>query len=75
MNPEKLVSEFGGRITFHGGIDIQKLLPFGTPIEVKEQVDFISGVYGENGGFIMSGSHHIQADTPIENILAMYNVY
>lgn len=75
MNPEKLANEFSGRITFHGGIDIQKLLPFGNPIEVKEQVDFISGVYGENGGFIMSGSHHIQADTPIENILAMYNVY
>lgn len=74
MNPEKLANEFGGRITFHGGIDIQKLLPFGTPTEVGEQVGFISGVLSKNGGFIMSGSHHIQADTPVENILAMYNV-
>lgn len=74
MNPEKLANEFGGRITFHGGIDIQKLLPFGTPTEVREQVGFISGVLSKNGGFIMSGSHHIQADTPVENILAMYNV-
>lgn len=74
MNPEKLADEFSGRIAFHGGIDIQQLLPSGTPSEVEEQVEYNSRVLGKNGGYIMAGSHHIQADTPIKNILAMYNV-
>ena len=75
MNPEILADEFGGRIAFHGGIDIQQLLPLGTPAEVEEQVKFNSRVLGKNGGYILAGSHHIQADTPVENILAMYDVH
>jgi uroporphyrinogen decarboxylase len=74
MNPEKLAEEFGGRIAFHGGIDIQQLLPSATAEEVREKVEYTSEVLGANGGYIMAGSHHIQADTPVENILAMYNV-
>lgn len=74
MNSENLAKEFGGRIAFHGGIDIQKLLPYATPTEVKKQVKLNARVLGKNGGYIMAGSHHIQFDTPIENILAMYNI-
>jgi uroporphyrinogen decarboxylase len=74
MNPEKLAEEFGGRIVFHGGIDIQHLLPFATAEEVREKVEYTSEVLGANGGYIMTGSHDIQADTPVENVLAMYNV-
>lgn len=72
MNPEKLIDEFGGRIVFHGGIDIQKFLPFAAPEEVREKVEYTSNLLGSNGGYIMSGSHHIQSDTPLENVLAMY---
>ncbi|MFQ5821768.1 MAG: uroporphyrinogen decarboxylase family protein, partial [Candidatus Heimdallarchaeota archaeon] len=74
MNPERLAQEFGGRIAFHGGIDIQHFLPTAKAEQVKEKVKYISDVLGKNGGYIMAGSHHIQADTPIENILAMYEV-
>ncbi|MFC1550192.1 uroporphyrinogen decarboxylase family protein [Candidatus Neomarinimicrobiota bacterium] len=74
MNPERLTDEFGGRIAFHGGIDILQLLPSGTPTEIEEQVQFNSQVLGKNGGYILAGSHHIQADTPVENILAMYDI-
>jgi uroporphyrinogen decarboxylase len=72
MAPEKLAQEFGGRIAFHGGIDIQELLPRATPSQVREQVAATSEILGAHGGYIMCGSHHIQADTPLENILAMY---
>ena len=74
MNPEKLAEEFGGRIAFHGGIDIQHFLPTATPDQVKEKVKYVSEILGGNGGYILAGSHHIQADTSIENILAMYDV-
>lgn len=74
MNPEKLIEKFGGRIVFHGGIDIQKFLPFATPEQVKEKVEYTCNILGSSGGYIMSGSHHIQGDTSLENVLAMYDV-
>ncbi len=74
MNPEKLIEEFGGQIAFHGGIDVQQFLPFANPEEVKEKVRYTSDTLGKQGGYILSGSHHLQADTSLENILAMYDV-
>jgi uroporphyrinogen decarboxylase len=72
MAHDKLAREFGGRLAFHGGIDIQDFLPRATPEQVREQVATTGELLGAEGGYIMSGSHHIQADTPLENILAMY---
>jgi uroporphyrinogen decarboxylase len=74
MNPEKLSEEFSKRIVFHGGIDVQQFLPKASPEEVKEKVEYTCETLGKNGGYIMSGSHHIQADTSLENVLAMYGV-
>jgi len=74
MNPEKLINEFANRIVFHGGIDVQQFLPNATPEQVKNKVKNTCDTLGENGGYIMSGSHHIQADTSLENVLAMYGV-
>ena len=74
MNPEKLAREFGGQIAFHGGIDVQQFLQNATPEQVKEKVKYTSDVLGEKGGYIMAGSHHLQADIPLENVLAMYGI-
>jgi uroporphyrinogen decarboxylase len=74
MNPEKLAREFGGRIVFHGGVDVQQFLPHATPGEVSERVRRVSELLGARGGYIRAGSHHIQADTPLANILEMYLV-
>lgn len=74
MAPERLAGEFGGRIVFHGGVDVQHLLPRATPDEVRAEVRRISEILGHNGGYIRAGSHHLQADTPLENVLAMYAV-
>ena len=74
MNPEKLAEEFGGRIAFHGGIDVQNLLPNASPDQVKERVEYTTELLGENGGYIIAASHHIQADVPIKNVLAMYGI-
>lgn len=74
MEPERLAAEYGGRIAFHGGIDVQQFLPRATPEEVRQRVAHTSTVLGAHGGYIRAGSHHIQADTPVENILAMMSV-
>jgi uroporphyrinogen decarboxylase len=74
MSPEILAKEFGGRIAFHGGIDVQKFLPFASSEQVKEKVAYTAEILGKNGGYILAGSHHLQADIPLENVLAMYNI-
>jgi uroporphyrinogen decarboxylase len=72
MEPERLAADFGGQLVFHGGIDVQRFLPQATPDEVRAEVARVASILGRNGGYIVSGSHHLQADTPLENVLAMY---
>jgi len=74
MAPEKLKKEFGDSLCFHGGIDIIKTLPSGTVEDVRDEVLARKHVLGKNGGYILASSHHIQPDTPIENIIAMYDL-
>jgi uroporphyrinogen decarboxylase len=72
MEPEKLKKKFSDRIVFHGGIDIQQLLPNGSPEEVYQgTVKCLEGFKAEKGGFILAPAHSVQADVPPENILAM----
>jgi len=74
MDPAVLKRKFGGQLVFHGGIDVQRILPFATPARVKDEVRRIIDVMGQGGGYILAPSHNIQADVPPENILAMYEV-
>lgn len=74
MAPKKLKDAYGDRLSFHGGIDIIETLPRGTVEDVKNEVAEKAGVLGQNGGYILASSHHIQSDTPLENILAMYGL-
>ena len=72
MEPEKLKAEFGDRIVFWGGgVDTQKVLPFGTPAEVREQVLRRCEIFAPGGGFVFDSIHNVQAATPVENIVAM----
>ena len=73
MDARHLKDEFGAELTFHGGIDIIQTLPRGTPAEVAAEVRERVNVLGQGGGYILCSSHHIQPDTPIENILTMYD--
>lgn len=73
MSLPRIKKEFGDILCFHGGIDIQQLLPHGTPEQVAEETKEVCRIMGENGGYILCSAHHIQADTPVENILAMYD--
>lgn len=68
-----LKSEFGSQLCFHGAIDNQYTLPFGTPQEVKDEVRRMKETLGQDGtGYIIAPCHNIQSNTPVENIIAMY---
>lgn len=71
MAPERLRDEFGGRISFHGGIDMQRVLPQGTPAEVEAEVRRYATNLGPQG-YILGPAHLFQPDVPPENILAVY---
>jgi uroporphyrinogen decarboxylase len=72
MQPEGLKREFGDRLSFHGGIDMQHLLPKATPAEVEAEVRRYCEVLGQGGGYILGPAHLFQPDVPPENILAVY---
>jgi len=75
MDLEKLKREYGKYIAFHGSIDIQETLPYGTIENIREMVKQRMEVGKPGGGFIISTAHNIQPDTPTENILALFEAY
>jgi hypothetical protein len=73
MDPEALKAKYGNRVTFWGGgIDTQKILPFGTPDEVRAMVRERMRIFGAGGGFVFNTVHNVQAGVPIENLVALY---
>jgi uroporphyrinogen decarboxylase len=72
MEPEFLKDNYGDRLSFFGGIDIQHLLPNGSPQEIKDEVKRRMAILGKNGGYMVAPAHNVQNDTPVENIEAFF---
>lgn len=72
MDRRGLKRDFGARIIFHGGVDNQRVLPFGTVDEVRQEVIENYSTLGAHGGYILCPCHNIQPVTPPANIVAMY---
>ncbi len=74
MDPVKLKSQFGDRITFWGGAcDCQGTLAFGTPEDVAAEVQQSIEVLSPDGGFVVASVHNIQAGVPPENVVALFD--
>ncbi len=72
MDTAELKKAFGDRVIFHGGIDNQSVLPFGTPDLVRRETRACLTTLGANGqGYICCSCHNVQAGTPLKNIFAM----
>jgi len=71
--PEALKKKYGDAITFCGAINTQSVLPFGTPEQVRAEVRERIRVLGKGGGYICNPDHMIKRETPLENVLALYD--
>jgi uroporphyrinogen decarboxylase len=73
MDPKHLKEKFGSRFTFWGGgCDTRRVLPHGTPDEVRRNVAENVRIFAPGGGFVFQQVHNILADVPAENIIAMF---
>jgi uroporphyrinogen decarboxylase len=72
MDPQILKTRFGDRLTFHGGVDEQTMLPVLSPPELEAAILGLIEVLGSGGGYIPCAAHALQPDTPVENILTLY---
>lgn len=74
MDMVELKSEFGKKICFHGAVENQRILPFGTPEEVRAEVRHcIDSLARDRTGYILAPCHNLQVVSPVENIIAMYD--
>ncbi|MGV8137271.1 MAG: uroporphyrinogen decarboxylase family protein [Mangrovibacterium sp.] len=72
MDPVQLKKNYGKDLVFWGGgIDTQKTLPYGKPEQVREEVLRLCDILAKDGGFVFNTVHNIQANVPVENIVAM----
>jgi hypothetical protein len=73
MDARNLKEKYGRDIVFWGGgVDTQKTLAFGTPQQVRAEVLGRCEIFGRDGGFVFNSVHNIQANVPIENVVAVF---
>lgn len=72
MEREGLKRDFGDKLIFHGGVDNQQTLPFGSMADVKQEVIDNLRILGEGGGYVLGPCHNIQSVGPAENVVALY---
>ncbi len=70
---DALSEKYGGKITFHGGVDTQWLLPGGTAEEVKKETEYIIETLGKHNGYVLMASQSFETDVPVANIEAVYS--
>jgi uroporphyrinogen decarboxylase len=73
MDIAGLKKDFGKDLVFWGGcIDTSKILPYGTPDEVSDEVKRVLDIMAPGGGFVASAIHNIQADVPVDNVIRLF---
>ena len=74
MEREHLIAAFGEQVVFHGAVENQHILPFGTPKQVVDEARADIQVLGSRGRYICAPCHNLQPGTPLENILELYRM-
>jgi uroporphyrinogen decarboxylase len=71
-----LAKEYGGKVAFNGGVDVQETMVHGTPEDVKNEVRTLVDLFGRyNGGYIGGLSHTVMPETPLDNVIALYEAF
>jgi uroporphyrinogen decarboxylase len=69
MDVAALIHDYRGRLVFHGGLSTQRILPYGSPDDVRRETRKLISL-GRDGGYILSPAHAVEGDVPLENMLA-----
>ena len=72
MAPAYLKQQFGHKLAFHGAISTTGVLSFGTVDEVRDEVKRTLDIMMPGGGYALAPTHAIQSNSPVENVLTMY---
>jgi uroporphyrinogen decarboxylase len=72
MERDGLKRDFGDKVMLHGGVDNQYTLPFGSVAEVRAEVAENIRILGAGGGYVLAPCHNVQAVSPAENVVALY---
>jgi uroporphyrinogen decarboxylase len=73
MDVRRLLTEYRGRLAFHGGLSTQKTLPFGSVADVEAETRRMLDL-GSEGGYILAPAHDVEGDVPLENMLAVVKI-
>ncbi len=74
-SPYELKRKFGEKLTFWGGLGSQSTIPFGTPAEIKAEVDHLCREMGRGGGYILAPAKSLQPETPVTNAAAVVEAF
>ncbi len=76
MDVRELARDFGGQVCFNGGVDVQGTMIHGTPDDVKRELRTLVDLFGRfHGGYIAGTSHTIMPETPLDNVIALFEAY
>jgi uroporphyrinogen decarboxylase len=70
MDVYEIKRQFGDRLSFYGGMSVQRILPHGTPEQIRTETRRLMAEIGRGGGFIIAPSHHMPGDIPVQNMVA-----
>jgi uroporphyrinogen decarboxylase len=70
MDVYEIKRQFGDRLSFYGGMSVQRILPHGTPKQIRAETRRLMAEIGRGGGFIIAPSHHMPGDIPVQNMVA-----
>jgi len=73
MDPVVVKKKWGDHITLYGCIGLQTTLPFGSTEEVRAEVRRLVRECGQDGGLVLAPTNAVQADVPVENLIALYD--
>lgn len=73
IDPFEVKKRYGSRLALFGGVCVQRLMPYGSPEEIRNMVRRLIRECGRGGGYILAPAHHIQADTPLDSIRVLYD--